>query len=184
MGTLEIINMLASTIFGAFMTMWKNGMDDKKAERENYLKIIKEQREETNAARTFEGVPITEQNRIKTYTRKWVIFGKEFSYYKSSNDSGKYRSETGFHITRRVIALLCVLSIIVLPIVLPVFYDITITFGYVENFRALLPWRDDIPVIKWIVVGNAERNIVITPIMNNIIINIIGMFFGNQISKR
>jgi hypothetical protein len=38
--------------------------------------------------------------------------------------------------------------------------------------------------INWIAVGSGLRPIVISPVTNNILITIIGMFFGNQITKR
>jgi hypothetical protein len=184
MGTIEIANMVFSTLFSSFMTLWKNKQENDRAKEEFYLTTIKEQRQESKDVREYEGVPISEQNRIKTKKKKWTFFGKEFGYEFSSNDSGKYSASTGFHITRRIIALTCVFSIIVLPIVLPVFFDASITYGYIENSWSLLPWVNEVPVIKWITIGDATKNIVITPIMSNIIINIISMFFGNQITKK
>ena len=38
--------------------------------------------------------------------------------------------------------------------------------------------------INWMAVGSGVRPIVISPVTNNILIAIIGMFFGNQITKR
>lgn len=186
MGGLEIFNMVFSTLFGSLMTLWKNKQEDVRAEREFYLTTIKEQGKQTKDAREYEGVPVTEQSRIKTKKKTWVLFGKEFGYDFSSNDSGSYRSSTGFHITRRIIALTCVFSIIVLPIILPVFSgeSISIAYGYVENSWSILPWVSEVPVVKWVVFGDATKTIVINPIMNNIIISIIGLFMGNQISKK
>jgi len=184
MGTLEILNFIFSNVFSSLMTMWKNKQEDQKTEREFYLKTIKEQNKETIGAREYEGIPITEQNRVKASKRKIFIWGKTFGWESSSNDSGKYRASTGFHLTRRLIALLCVISIIVLPIILPVLMDASVTFGYIENSRSLLPWVSDTPVTKWISVGDATKNIVITPLQTNIMISIIGLFFGNTVTKR
>ena len=184
MGTLEILNFIFSNVFSGLMTMWKNKQEDQKSEREFYLKTIKEQNKETIGAREYEGIPITEQNRAKSCKRKFYFWNKTFGWESSSNDSGKYKAATGFHLTRRLIALLCVISIIVLPIVLPVFMDASVTFGYIENSRSLLPWVSETPVTKWISVGDATKNIVITPLQTNIMISIIGLFFGNTVTKR
>ena len=184
MGTLEIINFVFSNLFAGLMTMWKNKQEDQRSEREFYLHTIKEQGNQTKSARNYKGVPITEQNRIRTYGRKFFVFGKTFGWETDLNDSGKYKSSTGFHITRRIIALLCVISIIVLPIILPVFADASVTFGYIENSRSFLPWVNEAPVTKWLSVGDATKNIVITPLQTNIMISIIGLFFGNTVAKK
>jgi len=185
MGTIELFNLIFSNVFGALITLWKNKQEDKKSEREFFINTIKEQGKQNKEVREYQGVPVTEQNRIRTNTKKITFWNKVFAWESSSNDSGKYRSSTGFHITRRIIAILCVISIIVLPIILPVFFDASVTFGYIENAKSIFFfWSDETPIIKWITIGNAEKNIVITPVMSNIIIHIIGLFFGNQFCKR
>lgn len=184
MGTLEILNLVFSTLFGAVMTLWKNAQEDKREERKYTIDAFKEQVKATTGAREYEGAPITEQSRIKVKKKVWTILDRKFGYEYSSNDSGKYEKSSGFQLTRRFIAIVCVFSIIVLPIVMPTFFDSSVTFGYVENSWSLLPWVQETPVIKWITIGDASKNIVITPVMSNIIINIIGMFFGNQVTKK
>jgi hypothetical protein len=184
MGLLEILNFVFSNVFGGLMTIWKNKQEDVRAEREFYLNTIVEQGKQTKDAREYEGVPVTEQSRIKTKKKLWTIFGKEFGYDFSSNDSGSYKASTGFHITRRIIALVCVFSIIVLPVILPVFYDTSIAYGYIENSWSLLPWVNETPVIKWVVFGDGAKTIMLSPLQTNIMISIIGLFFSNQISKR
>ena len=184
MGSLELFNLIFSTVFGSVMKLWANRQEDNRAEREFYLKTITEQSKEKKDVREYEGVPVTEQNRIKTSARKFYVWGKTFGWESSSNDSGKYKASTGFHITRRIIALSCVFSIIVLPIILPVFYDASVTFGYIENSWSLLPFVNEIPVVKWITIGDATKNIVITPLQTNVIISIISLFFGSEIVKK
>jgi hypothetical protein len=184
MGTVEILNFLLSGVGAAFLTIWKNKQEDTRAEREFYLQTISKQAEATKDAREYEGVPITEQSRFIKKKKTWMLFGKDFGYDFESNDSGTYKASTGFHMTRRIIALLSVISLIVLPIILPVFYDASVTFGYIENSWTLLPWVSEVPVVKWITVGDATRNVVITPLMSNVLISVISSFMGNQITKR
>lgn len=184
MGSLELFNLIFSTIFGSIMKLWANKQEDNRAEREFYLNTIKEQGKQKKDVREYEGVPVTEQNRIKKTIRKFYIWGKSFGWEFSSNDSGKYKASTGFHITRRIIALSCVFSIIVLPIILPTFANVSVTFGYIENSWSLLPFVNEVPVVKWITVGDAVKNIIITPLQTNVIISIISLFFGSEIVKK
>lgn len=184
MGSIEIFNLIFSTAFGAIVKLWANKQEDTRAEREFYLTTIAAQSKEKKDVREYEGVPVTEQNRIKKNTRKFYIWGKTFGWESSSNDSGKYKAATGFHITRRIIALACVFSIIVVPMLAPIFWNISFTFGYIENGWSLLPFVDVPPSIKWIIIGDATRNIVITPLQSNVIISIISLFFGSEISKK
>ena len=184
MGLLEILNFVFSNVFGGLMTIWKNKQEDVRAEREFYLTTIVEQNKATKEAREYEGVPVTEQSRIKTKNKKWTIFGKEFGYESSSNDSGSYKASTGFHVTRRIIALVCVFSIVVMPIILPVWFDTSIAYGYIENSWCMLPFMDGEPVVKWIVFGDGAKTIMLSPLQTNIMISIIGLFFSNQITKK
>jgi len=62
--------------------------------------------------------------------------------------------------------------------------DITIVIGYYDIARGFWPWSSTYETINWIAVGSGLRPIVISPVTNNILITIIGMFFGNQITKR
>jgi hypothetical protein len=184
MGLLEILNFVFSNVFGGLMTIWKNKQEDVRAEREFYLKTIIEQGNNTKDAREYEGVPVTEQNRIKTKKKKWVLWGKEFGYESSTNDSGNYRASTGFHITRRIIALVCVFAIVVMPMILPVWFDTSVAYGYIEKSWCMLPFVDGEPVIKWIVFGDGVKTIMVSPLQTNIVISIIGLFFSNQIVKK
>lgn len=97
----------------------------------------------------------------------------------------EFRGDRGFHFTRRAIALIVVISAIALPILLPAFIpDITIVIGYYDTVRGFWPWSSTYETINGIAVGSGLRPIVISPVTNNILIMIIGMFFGNQITKR
>ncbi|MEE4211481.1 MAG: hypothetical protein V2I43_19720 [Parvularcula sp.] len=97
----------------------------------------------------------------------------------------EFRSDRGFHFTRRLIAIIVVLSVVLLPVILPAIYpDMTIVIGYYDTARGFWPWSSTYETINWVAVGSGVRPIVISPVTNNILITIIGMFFGNQITKR
>jgi len=97
----------------------------------------------------------------------------------------EYQGSSGFHMTRRAIALIVVIAIVLLPILLPAIYsDITIVIGYYDTTKSIWPWSNTYESIHWIAAGSGTRPIVISPVMNNILITIIGMFFGNQMVKR
>lgn len=103
----------------------------------------------------------------------------------SQSAAREFKGDKGFHFTRRAIALLVVISAITLPILLPAFIrDITIVIGYYDTVRGFWPWSSTYETINWIAIGSGLRPIVISPVTNNILIAIIGMFFGNQITKR
>ena len=103
----------------------------------------------------------------------------------SQSAAREFKGDKGFHFTRRTIALLVVISAVTLPILLPAFIsDITIVIGYYDTVRGFWPWSSTYETINWIAVGSGLRPIVISPVTNNILITIIGMFFGNQITKR
>jgi hypothetical protein len=103
----------------------------------------------------------------------------------SQTAAREFKGDKGFHVTRRAIALIVVLSAITMPIILPAFVpDITIVVGYYDTARGFWPWSSSYETINWIAIGSGLRPIVISPVTNNILITIIGMFFGNQITKR
>lgn len=82
-------------------------------------------------------------------------------------------------------ALIVIISAITLPIILLAFIpDITIVIGYYDTARGFWPSSSTYETINWIAIGSGLRPIVISPVTNNILITIIGMFFGNQITKR
>ncbi len=103
----------------------------------------------------------------------------------SQKAAREFEGQAGFHYTRRAIALIVVVCGIALPIILPAFYsDITIVIGYYDTARGFWPWSATYETIHWVAAGTGNRPIVVSPVTNNILITIIGMFFGNQIVKR
>ena len=86
----------------------------------------------------------------------------------------------GFQWTRRIIAILAVLSIVVLPKVVVIFFpEISVTVGYTE-FKPgflLIPERE---AMKWV----DFKGLVITPLDTNLVAAIIGMYFGGSLVKK
>ena len=86
----------------------------------------------------------------------------------------------GFQWTRRIIAVLSVLSIVVLPKVAVIFFpDLAVTVGYTE-FKPGFLFIPEKEAMKWI----AFNGLVITPLDTNLVSAIIGMYFGGSLVKR
>lgn len=67
----------------------------------------------------------------------------------------------------------------------PVIISAGITvFGYYGTTGSFWPWSSTYETINWIAVGSGLCPIVFSPVTNNILITIIGMFFGNQMTER
>jgi len=114
-----------------------------------------------------------------------VALGRHKASDESQSKAREFKSDKGFHLTRRAIALIVVIAVVLLPILIPVFVaDVTIVIGYYDTARGFWPWSSTYETIHWMAVGYGSRPIVISPVTNNILITIIGMFFGNQITKR
>ena len=86
----------------------------------------------------------------------------------------------GFQWTRRIIAILAVLSIIVLPKIAVIFFpELTVTVGYTE-FKPGFLFIPEKEAMKWV----AFQGMVITPLDTNLVAAIIGMYFGGSLVKR
>jgi len=108
---------------------------------------------------------------------------------KSTKDAREFKGTDGFHKTRQFIAKLVIITYFVLPFVLPflgslVGLSFTVTYGYYDVFQKW-PWSESVEIVKWITIGN-EGGIpmLIHPVMNNVVISITGLFFGNQMVKK
>ena len=98
-----------------------------------------------------------------------------------------FRSDKGFHLTRRIIALLIIITLVCGPVVFPLLVsDLAIVIGYYDTSRSFWPWSVTVQSVHWIGFGaaDASRVITISPVHNNMAMTIIGMFFGNQMTKR
>jgi len=89
----------------------------------------------------------------------------------------EFHGNSGFHMTRRAIALIVVVSVVLLPILLPSIHIRLLRYD--QKHLALGQHLRIHPLDRR---GTPPR--VISPVMNNIFITIIVMFFGNQIVKR
>jgi len=113
--------------------------------------------------------------------------------HNATEDSQKSAREfigtKGFHKTRQWIAKVVIACYFVLPLTLPFIaalagLNVTVSYGYLDVFQKW-PWSESVEVVKWITIGSPGGfPIVIHPVMNNVVLTIVGMFFGNQMVKR
>lgn len=107
----------------------------------------------------------------------------------SQTSAREFQGTKGFHKTRQWIAKVVIACYFVLPLTLPFIsallgLPVTVSIGYFDIFQRW-PWSESVEIVKWVTIGQeGGYPIVITPIMNNVVITIIGMFFGNQMVKR
>jgi len=88
---------------------------------------------------------------------------------------------TGFHWTRRTIALMCTFAILVFPKLAAVFWpDVGIAVSYTQWVPGMI-WGEGKDVVKWIVM---DQGLVITPLDTHTVMAILGMFFGAEVAKR
>jgi len=123
----------------------------------------------------------SQSRKAKAEEQKLLITRGEFQI-KSKKQSLDYGlKDKGFAWTRRIIALVSVLAIVVLPKLVAVFYpDVDVTVGYTN-------WRPGF----WFLVESRERfewitfqGLVITQLDTNLVSAIIGMYFGGSLVKR
>ena len=94
--------------------------------------------------------------------------------------SAREYDNAGFQWTRRIIAILAVLSIVVLPKVAVIFFpDLAVTVGYTQ-FKPGFLFIPEKEAMKWI----EFTGLVITPLDTNLVSAIVGMYFGGSLVKR
>ena len=185
MGWFEIANLLGSGIMGAVITLLSQKAKDKREERDFLIKKATLQKEDTREARDAKGGHESDANQNKYIEIERNYFGIKFHYKKTFIDKGLAVRSTGFHFTRRLIALIVMVSTLLLPKLLPIFSsDITIIIGYVETIRGFWPFFSDMESIKWVAFGDGNNPIVISPMEINLVYSITSLFFGNQLAKR
>ncbi len=116
--------------------------------------------------------------KAKQAQQKMLLARGEFQVeaFKAAREYGN----EGFQWTRRIIAVLSVLSIVVLPKVAVIFFpDLAVTVGYTE-FKPGFLFIPEKESMKWI----AFNGLVITPLDTNLVSAIIGMYFGGSLVKR
>ena len=121
---------------------------------------------------------ISQSLKAKQEHQKLLLARAEFQ--AETYRAAREYDNTGFQWTRRIIAILAVVSIIVLPKVIAMIYpEITVTVGYTE-FRPGFLFIPEKESMKWI----AFHGLVITPLDTNLVSAIIGMYFGGSLVKR
>jgi hypothetical protein len=89
-------------------------------------------------------------------------------------------SNRGYQLTRRFIAIAAVLSIIVWPKIVAVFWpEIPVSISWTELKDGFLFFTDSKEILQW----RDIKGLVITPLDTHLMMAIVGLFFGTQITK-
>ena len=121
---------------------------------------------------------ISQNLKAKQAQQKMLLARGEFQV-EAFKAAREYSNE-GFQWTRRIIAVLAVLSIVVLPKVAVIFFpDLTVTVGYTE-FKPGFLFIPEKEAMRWV----EFYGLVITPLDTNLVAAIIGMYFGGSLVKR
>ena len=121
---------------------------------------------------------ISQNLKAKQAQQKMLLARGEFQVeaFKAAREYGN----EGFQWTRRIIAILAVLSIVVLPKVAVIFFpDLTVTVGYTE-FKPGFLFIPEKEAMRWV----EFYGLVLTPLDTNLVAAIIGMYFGGSLVKR
>lgn len=98
--------------------------------------------------------------------------------YQSAREFGK---QPGVAWTRRWIALLCVFSIIVWPLVLAPLFGVSVVHGWTEWTGGFWPFTSGKEKMVWHTVQGGA--LVITPLHSFTVTSIIGLYFGGAIAQ-
>lgn len=94
-------------------------------------------------------------------------------------EKARKHRDFGFQWTRRVIALLAVLAVIVLPKVVAVWMpDLPVFVGYPEIEEGFLFFTSDVEKIRWVEL----RGLTLTPLDTHLLSAIIGLYFGGSLT--
>jgi|TARA_R110000822_G_scaffold220439_7_gene354401 hypothetical protein len=97
-----------------------------------------------------------------------------------ATDLARRYENTGFQITRRIIALAAVFAVIVWPKIIAVFWpEIGVTVGYTEWKPGFLFLTEGSDTIKW----QTLKGLVLTPLDTHLLSAIIGLYFGASMVK-
>jgi len=123
----------------------------------------------------------SQSRKAKEEQQKLLITRGEFEMKAKKQSLDHGLKDKGFAWTRRIIALVSVLAIVVLPKLVAVYYpDVDVTVGYTNwrpGFWFLVEGRDR---FEWI----TFQGLVITQLDTNLVSAIIGMYFGGSLVKR
>ena len=121
---------------------------------------------------------ISQNLKAKQAQQKMLLARGEFQV-EAFKAAREYSNE-GFQWTRRIIAILAVLSIVVLPKIAVLFFpDLVISVGYTQ-FKPGFLFIPEKEAMKWI----EFTGLVITPLDTNLVAAIVGMYFGGSLVKR
>ena len=100
---------------------------------------------------------------------------------KGFKEAREYNN-VGFQWTRRIIALIAVISIVLLPKLMPLISpDISVIVGYLE-FKPGFLFLPEKEIMKWVTLSS--NSLVITPLDTNLVAAIIGLYFGGSLVKK
>ena len=121
---------------------------------------------------------LSQNLKAKQAQQKMLLARGEFQV--EAFKAAREHNNEGFQWTRRIIAVLAVLSIVVLPKVAVIFFpELAVTVGYTE-FKPGFLFIPEKEAMKWV----EFTGLVITPLDTNLVAAIIGMYFGGSLVKR
>jgi len=91
----------------------------------------------------------------------------------------------GFYWVRGAMALICATYFFIVPLIAMLQGNVQIMIGYTDFVGIPFLGGDDLTI--WIKMGSSApdaRILVYDPVKNNIMLSIIGMYFGNQVARR
>lgn len=179
-GLLEAVTLLGSAGMSAYATIAATKAKAQQASFDRLVKTMELNAAATDKAREYNAI---QEGAIKrNHKKKWVLFGHPFWERESTVDDQGHVIGHGFHMTRRIIALLIVFTAFISPSLLPVFFSqLTVAYGYSETVTGI--FTADHTAIKWLILGDGERTLFIPPYVSLSVSSVLGLFFGNQIVK-
>ena len=122
---------------------------------------------------------MAQKGQAQAEREKMLMARAEFA--GKQTDAARAVSDPHTKHTRRWIALMCVLSIIVVPITAPIFVDIPVYMGYTETVsQGWWIFASDYDVTQW----KPMTGIVIGPLQSHTIFSIIGLYFGGSLTRK
>ena len=102
------------------------------------------------------------------------------SFQMKAIEKARTYDNKGFQWTRRIIALVALLSIVVWPKFAPVFFDTNVILTWTEFSRGFLFLIEQ----KEMLVDRKYAGVVITPMDTHLMASIIGLYFGGSLVKK
>ena len=123
----------------------------------------------------------SQSRKAKEEQQKLLITRGEFEMKAKKQSLDHGLKDKGFAWTRRIIALVSVLAIVVLPKLVAVFYpDVDVTVGYTNWQPGFWFFKEGREIFEWI----TFKGLVITQLDTNLVSAIIGMYFGGSLVKK